>query len=45
MQVGRQYTHFGQLKGDESYDGTSMIFGVPIFSLTANLDGLMVRFR
>ena len=45
MKVGKQYTHFGQIKGDESDDGTDIIFGVPIYSLTANTSGLMVRFR
>lgn len=41
MRVGKQYTHFGQLKGSRN---KNMMKGPPIFSLTANTDGLMVRF-
>ena len=42
----RRYTHFGQLKGTIGKGKVKgvMIKGDPIFSLTANTDGLMVRF-
>lgn len=40
MKVASQSTRFGELKG--SKDGI-MFEGPPIFSLTANKDGLMVR--
>lgn len=41
-----RYTHFGQLKGTIGKGKVKgvMIKGDPIFSLTANTDGLMVRF-
>lgn len=42
MKVSKRYTHLGQLKG--AVDQYSMITGDPIYSLTANTDGLMVRF-
>lgn len=42
MKVSKRYTHLGQLKG--AVDPKSMISGDPIYSLTANTDGLMVRF-
>lgn len=41
MKVGKLFTILGQLKGD--VDG-SMIKGVPIYSIVANRDGIMVRF-
>lgn len=41
MKVATRFTHLGQLKG--SVDGY-MIKGDPIYSLTANKYGLMVRF-
>lgn len=41
MRVASSFTHLGQLKGSK---GGYFIFGVPIYSLTANNDGLMVRF-
>lgn len=41
MQVATRFTHLGQIKGSkEGY----MIKGDPIYSLTANKYGLMVRF-
>lgn len=40
-QVAKRFTHLGQLKGSK---GGYMIKGDPIYSLTANNDGLMVRF-
>ena len=42
MKVSNRFTHLGQLKGSK---GGYMIKGDPIYSLTANDDGLMVRFR
>lgn len=41
MKVANRFTHLGQLKGSK---GGYMISGDPIYSLTANDDGLMVRF-
>ena len=41
MQVGKLFTILGQLKGDT---GEEMIKGVPIYSIVANDDGIMVRF-
>lgn len=39
--MAKRFTHLGQLKGSK---GGYMIKGDPIYSLTANNDGLMVRF-
>lgn len=41
MKVATRFTHLGQLKGSA---GGYMIKGDPIYSLTANKYGLMVRF-
>lgn len=41
MRVAKRFTHLGQLKGSK---GGYMIKGDPIYSLTANNSGLMVRF-
>ena len=41
MRVSKRFTHLGQLKGSK---GGYMVKGDPIFSLTANNRGLMVRF-
>lgn len=41
MKVSKRFTHLGQLKGSR---GGYMVEGDPIYSLTANNDGLMVRF-
>lgn len=41
LKVADKFTHFGQLKG--SLNGY-MVYGDPIYSLTANSDGIMVRF-
>lgn len=41
MRVAKKFTHLGQLKGSV---GGNMLKGDPIYSLTANNDGLMVRF-
>lgn len=41
MEVATRFTHLGQLKGSA---GGYMISGDPIYSLTANKHGLMVRF-
>lgn len=41
MRVAKKFTHIGQLKGSK---GGKMIKGDPIYSLTANNNGLMVRF-
>ncbi|CAM9604350.1 unnamed protein product [Sphacelaria rigidula] len=41
MRVANRFTHLGQLKGSA---GGYMIKGDPIYSLTANNKGLMVRF-
>lgn len=41
MKVSKRFTHLGQLKGSK---GGKMIKGDPIYSLTANNKGLMVRF-
>lgn len=41
MKVSKRFTHLGQLKGSA---GGKMIKGDPIYSLTANSDGIMVRF-
>lgn len=40
-QVAKRFTHFGQLKGSKN---GYMVSGDPIYSLTANHHGLMVRF-
>jgi len=39
-----RFTHLGQLKGSVGMGGGKMVKGDPIYSLTANKDGLMVRF-
>lgn len=41
MRVTKRFTHLGQLKGSK---GGNMLKGDPIYSLTANDKGLMVRF-
>lgn len=41
MKVSKRFTHLGQLKGSK---GGYMVEGDPIYSLTANNDGIMVRF-
>ena len=41
MKVATRFTHLGQIKGSK---GGYMIKGDPIYSLTANKYGLMVRF-
>lgn len=41
MRVAKRFTHLGQLKGSV---GGYMVHGDPIYSLTANNSGLMVRF-
>lgn len=41
MMVSNRFTHLGQLKGSA---GGYMLNGDPIYSLTANNNGLMVRF-
>lgn len=41
MEVATRFTHLGQLKGSA---GGYMVKGDPIYSLTANRHGLMVRF-
>lgn len=41
MKVAKRFTHLGQLKGSKN---GYMVKGDPIYSLTANNDGLMVRF-
>lgn len=42
MKVGKKFTILGQLKG--APDSKSMIKGVPIYSIVANNNGVMVRF-
>lgn len=44
QRIASRFTHLGQLKGSVGKGGGKMIKGVPIYSLTANKDGLMVRF-
>ena len=41
MRVAKKYTHLGQLKGSKNGNFVKLD---PIYSLTANNDGLMVRF-
>ena len=41
MRVAKKYTHLGQLKGSKNGEFVKLD---PIYSLTANKDGLMVRF-
>ena len=41
MRVAKKFTHLGQLKGSKN---GNMVKLDPIYSLTANKDGLMVRF-
>ncbi|CAB1107577.1 unnamed protein product [Ectocarpus sp. CCAP 1310/34] len=42
MKLGKRFTHIGQIKG--AYNGGQTVDGDPIVSISANLDGLHVRF-